>query len=362
VRDVARGTDRFEEVTRLQRTDGSRSQNLLVVKKDSADAIRLVEKVKDLVKRFQEKSPPELKVHLINDFSYYIKRRLNVLTNNAWIGFILVLIPILLFLSPRVALGAAMGMPVAILSAVIAMKLLGISINLLSMFGLIMVLGMLVDEDMVIAKNIARHLENGMSHEQAAIRGAGEVQGALVSVVLTTIIAFVPLMLMTGIFGKCVSEIPKVVMIPLGASLFEALVILPSHLSELNKPHKEGAVAFKKGRQHRIFDKVKAAYVKALRGCLRHPYLTTGFSLLLTFSVILFGVIHIRFILFPAKGIEAFFVRAEAPLGSSLESTEELLKPLERLIATLPKNELDHQVTMVGIQQNDPNDPFTARG
>jgi len=363
VNDVARVTDRFEEMSRLQRTNGSRSQNLLVVKKDRADAIRLVDEVKDLIEKFQAKGPPELKVHLINDLSYYIKRRLNVLVNNAWLGFILVLIPIVLFLSPRVALAAAMGMPVAILTAIIGMNLLGISINLLSMFGLIMVLGMLVDEDLVISENIARYLEQGYPHEEAAIRGASEVQGALISVVLTTVIAFFPLLFMTGIFGKFVSEIPKVVMITLSASLFEALVILPSHLSEFNKPHKEGVkTLYKKGRQHRAYEKVRNLYEKTLSGCLRHPYLTTAFSLLLTAAVILYGVFNIRFILFPSKGIEAFFVRARAPLGTSLEGTEKLIEPLEKLVASLPKNELENQVTMIGIQQNDPNDPFTVRG
>ncbi len=355
--DIARVSDRLSEETTLLRTDGTRAINLMVVKKDKADAIRLMEDLKVVLKQFSEKSPPELKVALVNDFSYYVKRRLNVLIQNGWIGLVLVIIPIVIFLSPRVAIGAAIGMPVALLTAIAAMNYLGISINLISMFGLIMVLGMLVDEDVVIAENISRYLEQGMSPRDAAVKGASEVGRAILSTVATTIIAFLPLMFMSGIFGKFLSDIPKVVMITLSASLIEALIILPSHLAELNRSP-TGASHFQKKKQHHLYDRFRAFYGRLLRYCLDHRWKTMGVTAAVTMSVVAYGILGMRFVLFPTGGVEAFFVRAEAPLGTRLEETEERMKALEEIVATLPSHELDHYVTEVGVMQNDPNDPF----
>ncbi len=363
IADIAEVRDSFEELKIIQRTDGSAAINLLIIKKDKADAIRLMKRLQTHIEDFKSRNTDKLQIAYVNDISYYIKRRLNVLLSNGWIGLILVMIPIILFLSTRVAIGAAIGMPVALLTAIAAMKFFGISINLISMFGLIMVLGMLVDEDLVVAENIARYLEEGMSHAKAAIRGAAEVSKAVISVVLTTIIAFLPLMFMTGIFGKFVGDIPKVVMITLAASLIEALIILPSHISDLNRPMREGKNSvYVKRRSHHFFDKVRGKYIQSLRFCLSHPYKSSLVALAITTIAILWAVLGMRFILFPSRGIEAFFIRAEGQIGTSLERTEQLMQPIEALVEKLPDIELDNYVTQIGLTQNDPNDPFTSRG
>lgn len=354
---IARVHERLAEESTVLRTDGTRAINLLLVKKDKADAIRLMDDLQVALRAFAERSHPALRIALVNDFSYYVKRRLGVLIQNGWIGLVLVFIPLMLFLSPRVALGAAFGMPVAILTAIAAMQWLGISINLISMFGLIMVLGMLVDEDVVIAENIARHLEEGWTPREAAAQGAAEVTRAILSTVATTIIAFLPLLFMTGIFGKFLSDIPKVVMITLGASLIEALIILPSHLVGLNHSV-NGTRKFEKQRQHRVYDRVRALYARLLRRCLAHRWITIGVTLAVTAAGFTYGAVGMRFVLFPTGGVEAFFVRAEAPRGTRLEETERRVHVLEAIVRALPPNELDHYVTEVGIIQNDPNDPF----
>ncbi|HSA59269.1 MAG TPA: efflux RND transporter permease subunit [bacterium] len=363
VGDIAAVSDGFEEERFIERTDGSRAINLMVVKKDRADAIRLMKDLQTVLDDFKSRNRPELKIALVDDISYYIKRRLNVLISNGWIGLLFVIIPMVIFLSWRVALGALMGIAVALLSAIAAMNFLGISINLISMFGLIMVLGMLVDEDLVVADNISRYLEEGKAHVEAAIAGSSEVGRAIISTVLTTIIAFIPLLFMSGIFGKFVSDIPKVVIITLTASLLEALVILPSHLSDLSRPKKEGQKSsFEKKVQHHYFDRFRDLYVRSLRYSLKHPIWTTVLSFGVIALAVLYAVLGLKFVLFPAKGIEAFFIRAQAPIGTSLERMEEKMQVLERLAMVLLKNELDHVVTDVGVVQNDPSDPFTERG
>ena len=363
VNDVANVKESFEEERIIQKTDGERSINLMIIKKDKADAIRLKEELTTLVENFKERNNPELEISFIDDISYYIKRRLNVLVSNGWIGLIFVMIPMVLFLSGRIAIAALAGMAVALLSAIAAMNFFGISINLISMFGLIMVIGMLVDEDLVVADNISRYLEEGKSHIDAAILGTSEVMSGILSTVLTTIIAFVPLLFMSGIFGKFISDIPKVVIITLLASLVEAFIILPSHISDLSRPTKRGRVSsFEKKRQHHYFDRLRNAYIKSLQFSLKHPIWTTGISFGTIIGAILVAVFGLKFVLFPAKGIEAFFIRAAAPMGTSLERMEDLMRPLEELAMSLAKNELDHVVTKIGITQFEPGDPFTERG
>lgn len=362
VEDVAALSDQFEENQQILRTDGTHALNLLVIKKDKADAIRLMDKLQAHLEEYRETAPAELKIALVNDFSYYVKRRLHVLTSNGWMGITLVFLTMVVFLSWRVALGSLVGMATSLLTALAVMHFVGVSVNLISMFGLIIVIGMLVDEDLVVADNISRYLERGFTHQEAAVKGASEVSRAIVSTVLTTIIVFVPMLFMSGIFGKFIGDIPRVIIITLTVSLVEALIILPSHLSDLNRGDGTRASRWEKSKGHHYYERFQAWYSRALQSCLNRPVLTVAVSFAVTGMAIAYAVFGMKFILFPAKGIEAFFIRAETELGAPLTTTEERMLPIERLIGSLPKSELDHFVTQVGIMQNDPHDPFTTRG
>lgn len=370
VGDIAKVRQRLEKIELIHRTDGTRSINLVVVKKDNADAIDLKTDVQNLLDDFKKSAPASLQLAIVHDVSYYIKRRLNVLISNGWMGFILVMIPMVLFLSTRVAIGALVSIPIALATTFACMKFFGVSINLISMFGLIMVMGMLVDEEVVVAENIARHLENGATHTVAAIRGTSEVALPILATALSTIIAFVPLLFMQGIMGKFMSDIPKVVIITLSASLLQAILIMPSHLSDLHRTGKnKNPYQFQKKGSHHFFDRIKKRYERGLRYCLKHAGWCSFISLSLCGLVLLYGFLGLRygitrtrFILFPSKGIEAFFIRVETDMGTQLEVTESRIVPLEKLVASLPRQELDHYVTQIGITQENPQDPYTNRG
>ncbi len=144
VKDVARVKRTFEEEDIINKTLGARAINLVIIKKESGDAIDIVGDIKQIVKEFRKDVPPELKISYVNDFSFYIQRRLNVLKNNGWIGVSLVIISLLIFLNRYVAILTALGLPIAFLTTFVIMSYLGISINLISMFGLILVMGMVV--------------------------------------------------------------------------------------------------------------------------------------------------------------------------------------------------------------------------
>ncbi|MDO8644629.1 MAG: efflux RND transporter permease subunit, partial [bacterium] len=345
------------------RTDGERAVILSPLKKEKTDVFVVKKKIEKAITDFKTRAPASLKISIINDFSYYVQRRLNVLVSNGLIGLVLVIIPIFLFLSHRAALCACMGMLVAFLTTLAMMQFMGISINLLSMFGLIMVIGMLVDEDIVIAENIHRHLQEGKSYWEATIVGTTEVTRSVVATVLTTIIAFIPLMTMTGIMGKFVRHIPEVIIIALMASLFEALFILPVHMATLSKKGEKEEKGEGDSFQERFFGQKTINVIgRWIRYCVERRYKVLGIFVLMMMGTVALWYWRIDYINFPKKGVEAFFVRAELERGTPLEKTVEQMKSLEKIILTLPPEELDHFVTEVGLSQNDPTDPFTKRG
>ncbi len=363
IKDVAQVIPTLEELTITNRTDGSESINLMVTKKQSGDIIDLVDEVQGAIDGFLKSAPPGLKITVVNDISYYVKRRLKVLINNGIFGLLFIIVPLFLFLSFRTALSAFLGIITAVLGAFALMDALGISINLMSLFGMIMVLGMLVDEDIVIAENVHRLIEAGKPSREAAILGANQVAKSVIATVLTTITAFLPLLVMKGIIGKFVNQIPLVVIITLAASLFQALFILPSHIADLNKMSEAEAAKYyqRRGGSKRLIN-IMDRYERVLRFLLRHRAYVLGLFVVMMTSVMILGYFKVPFILFPRRGIEQFFVRVETPIGTPVEVTTERMKQIEKIISEkIPPNELDHYVTQGGITQNDPNDPFTQR-
>jgi len=361
IKDVAEVKDLFKKEDIIYKTLGTRSINLVVMKKESGDAITVVDKVREQGKKFLATIDDPLEISYVNDYSFFARRRLNVLRNNGWGSIVIVIFIMLLFLQRRVAFMTILGIPIAFFTTFIIMGMMGITINLISMFGLIIVLGMLVDDGIIVAENSYRYMEEGMPPREAAVKGSEEVMGAVTTAVITTIASFSPLLFMSGIIGKFIKNIPTVVIIALVASLGEALIILPSHLADfvkikLGKDGKPIGVT----RELPWFKRLVKFYTKIVTGAIRRKYMVIiGFTLALIACGFL-AVSVIRFTLFPSAGINYFFVRAEAPIGSTLARTNELILPVEEIIAQIPSNELDTYVTSVGNNAEDRNDPFAG--
>lgn len=374
VGDIAEVKDAFEEETIINKTKGKRSINLTIIKKASGDSITLVDNVRELANKFLTTAPKELRINYINDLSFYIRRRLNVLVNNGIIGLIMVAASLFFFLSVGSAIGACIGIPTALLMTFSLMHGMDISINLLSLFGLIMVLGMLVDEDIVIAENVYRHIDEdpNANIKDAAIRGANEVSLPVIATALTTIAAFIPIYMMGGIMGKFTQHIPTIIIVTLLASLVEAIIILPSHVSDITEKlsqlkkwlNRKKQVVKKRSRKgHAFLNKTLKVYDVILRFTLKQRYLY-----LLVLFFMLFGALKTAerkfqtFELFPSGGVEIFFIRAEGPIGDSLETTTHKLQAIEKIVDALPENELETFTAQIGLIQQDPNDPNTKRG
>ena len=362
VKDVARVEDTFEDEDIINKTLGTRSINLVIMKKESGDAITIVAEVRKICDDFLKKIPGDLKISFVNDYAFYANRRLGVLSNNAWFAMLLVIGMMLVFLERRVALLTVLGIPIAFFITFIVMTAMGMTINLMSMFGLVIVLGMLVDDGIIVAENVYRYMEDGIPPREAAVKGTEEVMGAVVAAVFTTIAAFSPLLFMSGIIGKFIRNIPIVVIIALIASLGEALIILPSHLADFVKIRRDASgklIGLSKDMPW--FKKLIAFYTRVVKAAIRRKYkILAGVTAALIICAVLSGTV-LKFILFPDVGINFFFIRCEAPIGTPLDKVNELIAPVEDIVARLPIEELDTYVTTVGKIEEDRQDPFAGQ-
>ncbi|MCA9396865.1 MAG: efflux RND transporter permease subunit, partial [Candidatus Omnitrophica bacterium] len=356
--DLALLKNSFKDNDILYRTDSDQSINLAVVKKESGDILSMVEEIKETVSKFKETAPDAIQVGYVDDFSYFVKRRLGVLVNNGMSGALLILIVLFLVLAPPIAFTAAIDIPVTFFITLGIMKICGITINLMSMFGMIMVIGMLVDDAIIMAENVFRHIEKGGDPRSAAVVGGEEVMKPITASVLTSICAYLPLAFMSGIIGQYVRAIPIVVSIALTVSWLTTIFSIPTHAAEFTALFKY------KTREHgrHWFDGIRDGYMFLVERAIRFRYITAliiGGFVLFTLTVILPSM---KFVLFTSDGMDEFYVRAETKIGTPLEVTQKAMEPIEKLIQTLPPEELEHYVTEIGVNREQASDPTTQYG
>ncbi|RME90637.1 MAG: efflux RND transporter permease subunit, partial [Candidatus Hydrogenedentota bacterium] len=274
IKDVAYVRSDFEKKNIKEKALGEEAIILTVLKKETGDAIRLVDQVRDEIDLYKKTAPGYLEITPINDISYYIRRRLNVLTWNVVIGMGFVILSLLFFMGWRISLMVALGIPFSFAITFLAMGNMGMSINLISMFGLIIVSGMLVDDAIVIGENIYRYIEQGMKPRKAAVRGTMEMIGPVFASVSTTMVAFAPLLYMSGIIGKFIWSLPAAVIIALAASLFESFFILPSHVADITGGlSKENIVKKETSLEAKLFRWMQRVYEPILYFAVKRRYL-----------------------------------------------------------------------------------------
>lgn len=361
IADLGTVTTKLEKPTLLYRTNGKRSFSLIILKKKHADAIDTVERVQERMKELKATLPAGIEYQFVNDFTEYLRNRIGILSSNMLLGIFLVMLVLALFLPWRVAMVVATGIPFSMLSGIMLLQLMGFSLNLISMIGLIIVSGMLVDDAVVVVENIYRRVERGDSVDVAVVDGTREMIPAVTASVLTTTAAFSPMLFMSGIFGKFIFEIPVMVIIPLLVSLIEAFVVAPLHFkSWIGKKAIANMRGDRAGAKGHWYDKVVARYVLYIRWAIHHR--VKSLFVFLGVLVAVAGLAtQMKFILFPPDGIYSFYIRVDGKPGTSLEEMERIIQKVEPFVAELPKEELRDFITQVGVQQNEPDDPFTKR-
>jgi hydrophobic/amphiphilic exporter-1 (mainly G- bacteria), HAE1 family len=301
-------------------------------------------------------------IMLHTDLSRFITGRLELLGRNALQGGTLVFILLLLFLNLRVALWVTAGLVVAILGTLTAMSITGITLNLLTMFGLIIVIGILVDDAIVVAENILARHEAGEPALSAAVNGMQEVGWPVVATVLTTIFAFGSLLLLQGRMGDIMAALPMVVAVALAVSLVEALFVLPSHMGHTLK--RVDALA-KRGepatRLRRLEASLQGAqqwflrswlaprYLRLLRVALQHRYLTLSIALaVLIVSVGMMASGRPKFDFMGTTDSETIIANLRMPVGTPMRATDGIMRRLET--AALAQPEVTSALAVIGAQ------------
>jgi multidrug efflux pump len=339
---VADVIDTFAERATGAWVDGQPGVVLSINKRKGTDAHKVVKRVREAVKTFGAQLPAGYKLKLMGDTTQQVNHSMRILYYNGLMGILLVLGLLWIFLGVRNAIFAALGIPFAIAGGILVMHILGVTINQLSLFGLIICIGIIVDDAIVVVENTYRHIEAGQPATVAALLGTKEVMYPVISTILTTIAAFLPLLLMAGVFGKFMAVIPKVVVAALVASLIEALIILPSHVADFAKKRRS------RGRDHegdgRVMRGLKGFYRRTFAWALRLRWLTVLLAFVV-FGVLLFAVIkHKEVVLFAETDGEMLDVRIEMPQGTSLEATE---KVVAQVVDIVRKNVPEREVVAV---------------
>lgn len=384
--DIAEVNDGFVDTDVAVRFNGESTVSLTVFKQGNEDIIKMAEMVKayvagrrgealeltlgerisgfftppgseqapsDRVEAYRlglERGPPPAEISTTTDLSRFVSGRLDLLTRNAKWGGLLVFVTLVLLLNWRVSFWVALGLVVSLLGTLVVMRLTGITMNLMTMFGLIVVLGILVDDAIVVAENITTRHAEGLSPKDAAIEGTGQVGWPVVATVLTTIFAFLPLALIQGSIGDFMEVLPIVVACALAVSLIESLFILPSHMAHSLRAQDRregGSVGRRLAAFESRFDRTRDAmfsrliienYMRALRVGLRFRYLslTVAVSLMLA-SVSWVAGGRLQFIFFETDDSETVNVELRMPVGTPMEETDQYIRLIEAAALAQPE-------------------------
>ena len=337
--------DGFSEDPIMATINGKSAALVVVFKTSEEDAIAISESVAKYIQNKQQELPEGIELKVIYDNTDMLKARIRLLTKNGLFGLCLVFILLWIFLDSRLSFWTGMGIPISITGALAIMWGIGATINMVSLFGLIMVLGIVVDDAIVVGESIFHHRKQTTVPLQAAVDGVREVGMPVIAAVITSIVAFMPLAFTGGTMGKIISILPIVVVACLIISLFECLFLLPAHLSHLPDPnitnHTKNAFLRSLDRFHQWTQKhlewvIEHAYAPFLSHVLNWRYIsfcTTISILLITIGLINGGLV--KFIVFPE--MDGFIITAtvEFPNGTPPATTRQAVNEMEAALKRL---------------------------
>lgn len=336
---VANIKDGFENADLLPLYNGKPAAFVEVFRTSDERVLDVASAVRDFLEAdFEQSLPQGISYEIWSDNSELLNDRLSLLLKNAAIGLFLVLLALTLFLDIRLAAWTAVGIGVTFVGAIFVLDIAGSSINLFSLFGFILALGLVVDDAIVVGENVYAQREKGRSGLGAAVFGARRVTVPVIFAVLTTLAAFAPLFAIGGVIGKILVDIPLVVIAVLVLSLIECLLILPYHLSHLPAPGTitiNPILKFFERVQKKVDEKyqwfVDGPLDKAVNFAIKMPFIVVAGSvaiLIIFASFIPAGIIKVGF--FPAVEADIVTARLEMPAGTTIDQTEKIARLIEQ--------------------------------
>ncbi|MFW2371892.1 MAG: efflux RND transporter permease subunit, partial [Gammaproteobacteria bacterium] len=344
IKDLAIVKDHFEDETVSSRVNGKNAISFIAFKTENSDIIRTVDKIKALIEKEKAILPDQVEILVSNDSSKYVRNKLGIVVTNGIIGLTLVMIVLTLFLNLRLAFWVAMGIPVSILGVVFLLPVFDTFLDSVTMTAMVLVIGIVVDDAIIIAENIHRYQEQGLSPVDAAVKGVSGVYRPVLTTILTTMVVFAPLFFMPGMLGKFVYVIPLVVTLALAVSLIESTLALPAHLVH-GKPASNN-----QGGQYktRMYNALRQYYQYLFGYFIRFRYLLIAGFIIVLSSSLFYAAKYMDFVLFPSSNAEQFMILIETPIGSSLKATSDKAREIETVINAMERSELDSYVTRIG--------------
>jgi len=349
IADVSIGLSESKEISHF---NGVQNISININKTKEGNAIALSKEIKEMLTEVQ-KEYKDVRFEAYTDTSVWIKNRLNLVSSNILFGLILVFLALFMSVNYKIALVVAIGIPASFMITLIAADMIGYSLNMLTLLGALIALGMLVDEAIVVAENIYRHMEMGKSPREAAIDGSLEMFPAVLTATLTTVFAFLPLLILSGEMGMFMKVLPVMISILLISSLFEAFYFLPLHSKEFFSM---------KDTQHEhdrsdFWLKLDVQYEKLLGKLLKRK--RRSLFLLVTFIILsTIGMLGLtKFKLFPEFDSTQIYLNGKIDVNSKLEDTEKLVTQIEKSLLNYYKSqekqgEVSSITSVIGILFN----------
>ncbi len=330
---IATLSDGYEDNDLELMTRGKPAAFIQIYRVADQSALKVAKTVKDYVADIRDDLPEGMDITFFSDRSIILKSRISLLMKNMALGLILVIGLLSLFLNIRLAFWVTLGIPIAFATGLWLLPFFDISINMISLFAFILILGIVVDDAIVIGENIYRKREKGLSPFDSAIQGTQQVAKPVIFAVLTTIAAFWPLLMIPGTRGNIMRNIPVVVIVILIGSLIEALFILPAHLSRSKFKFVSENPEKPKSRRMDLWLKnvIRGPYKRFLEKCLRWRYITVAIGialLIITLGYVLSG--HVKFTIFPRMDADNLICFVVLPASTPVSRTREILGHIEQ--------------------------------
>ena len=343
--DIASVSESYREEDNRVYRHGKNAIELDIKRSVNTDALDSSETVSNYVEELNSTLPPQIQVEQYDVRAKSIRERIDLLLRNGIGGLILVLAVLFLFLNARVAIWVAIGIPASLLATVAVMWVSGQTINMISLFGMIMAIGIVVDDAIVVGEHAEYQFRQGLSSLEAAVTGATRMAAPVLASTMTTVAAFLPLFVISGIMGQIISAIPFVVVAVLVASLIECFLVLPAHLAHSLK--RENTTSEKSGFRvwfDNGFEQFKELKFKRFtRFAVRNRYGTVVFAvaaLIISVGAVLGGRVGYQF--FPSPEAETIYAKLEMRKGTSREETKRAILAVEEsLYSALAEMDVD---------------------
>ena len=348
LQDIANVHYGLGDPSQVSHYNGKQNISLNINKSKEGNAIALSKEVKKMLVTFNKKYT-KVNFRAYTDTSIWIKNRLNLVSSNILFGLILVFLALFLSVNVRIALVVAIGIPASFMITLIAADMIGYSLNMLTLLGALIALGMLVDEAIVVAENIYRHMEMGKTPRDAAIDGASEMFPAVMTATLTTVFAFLPLLMMSGKMGMFMQVLPVMISVLLLSSLFEAFYFLPLHAKEFFSIGTFQAETHDEGFWPKWIGWYDGFLQKLLLHKKRSLALVLGGIILATMGM---GKLT-KFQLFPEFDAQQIYMNGKIDINNDLSQTEAYVTEVEEaLLALLQEKEMDSVTSVIGFKFN----------